>query len=99
ILGKWVGESTTILLEGDTLRTKPNTLQMIFNKDDVQWGFSGNRGYETFQYSVSKGYLTIDGEKMELIELSDSILIYKRKILLDDNFDIAKFRKVEGLDW
>ena len=99
ILGKWVGDSTIQTYYDDTLHVTANELQMIIKIDSLSWGFIKSKGYEVFPYKVTNDYLTINKEKMELIKLSNSHLIYKRSLGEEGLFDIDIFRKVEGTDW
>ena len=99
ILGKWIGDKTIILYEGDTLKINDNDLQEIFFKDSVYWGFEKAKGYEVLPYSITSNYLIMNGEKFELLELNDSTLIYKAKRSIPDKFVIDIFRKAEGTDW
>ena len=99
VLGKWVGDSTIQIYYDDTLHVTANELQMIIKIDSLSWGFIKSKGYEVFSYKVTNDYLIINKEKMELIKLSNSHLIYKRSLGEDGLFDIDIFRKVEGTDW
>ena len=99
ILGKWTGEKTITIYEGDTTKVSDNDLQEIFFKDSVYWGFAEANGYEILPYSLQEDYLIINGERLELLELSDSVHSYKRKALIPDKFRIYTFRKAEGLEW
>ncbi|MTI19591.1 hypothetical protein E1176_01010 [Fulvivirga sp. RKSG066] len=99
ILGKWIGYKTITMYEGDTTKVSNNNLQEIFFKDSVYWGFANAKGYEILPYSIHKDHLIINGEELELLELSDSVHSYKRKTLIPDKYRIYIFRKAEGLDW
>lgn len=94
-----MGHKTIILYDGDTVRTNNNDLQQIFFQDSMYWGFTKAKGYEIFDYSLSRDYLIINEEPLELLELSDSTLIYKAKRSIPKKFVIDIFRKVEGNEW
>ncbi|MEM9339255.1 MAG: hypothetical protein AAGA66_11040 [Bacteroidota bacterium] len=99
ILGKWIGDRTILLFEEDTLKVNHNDLQEIFFLDSMYWGFAEAREYETFSYDLIKNNLIINGENLELLELNDSILAYKRETLIPDKFRVYYFKKATGTDW
>lgn len=98
LLGKWVADSTKTFYKKEYINTKDNTLQMVFKKDSMYWGFAKAKGYEVFRYECINNSLTINGEKMEIIKLTNWRLIYKR----GDNDDLSQidyFHKVKGNEW
>ena len=99
ILGKWKGDKTIFIFDGDTIKVNQSQIQHIFFNDSTWWGFAEAEGYETYPYVINGMELLINGQDFEIIKLDEKQLVYRT--WRDSKIDVVvdSFIKVEGTDW
>jgi len=112
IIGKWYGESSILVSDGDTVdytkdqKGYENKDIRIFNPDGTYFvSYFGTLPFDTGTYSISKDVLHFGKGSSPIVTLNDSILIYKfyynefNSYVGKSDYFIMGFRKEgEGLD-
>ncbi len=90
IIGDWNGIETLeihhIYLNDSLVYKKEeltnNIRRMTFTQDSISMGIVKEKPIDTYDYTINKEYLTIDGSEFKILQLDDSVL--KIKVIYSD---------------